>query len=197
MANKLLVTETSSGDPTGLGRNSRRKSQGIWRSITYVPFSTPGELADAVNDVWDVGLIGAEPTQPRKSFSLPPMWRSRRPTCYLPGRCYNRSKRSISPVSVLPCRSAVPDLFLTRNLKHAELVRAKGLPGATKLFLDEKCDALAGLRPLMTKASLIFPMRVSWTAVHHGATSGRCNKGQRRGSGALSDFVEIEVWVGG
>ena len=31
-------------------------------SVKYVTFKSPGELADAIaKDVWDIGLIGAEP----------------------------------------------------------------------------------------------------------------------------------------
>ena len=31
-------------------------------SVKYVTFKSPGELADAIDkDVWDIGLIGAEP----------------------------------------------------------------------------------------------------------------------------------------
>ena len=41
------------------------------------------------------------------------------------------------------------DLYLTRSLKHAELLRAQGLPGALELFLNDKLDALAGLRPAL------------------------------------------------
>ena len=44
---------------------------------------------------------------------------------------------------------AAYDLYLTRSLKHAELHRAKGLPGAYELFVTEKLDALAGLVPAL------------------------------------------------
>ena len=69
MANKLLVTgETLSGDPDGVGPEFAAKIAGhLDVPITYVPFSSPGELADAVeDDVWDIGLIGAEPTRAEK-----------------------------------------------------------------------------------------------------------------------------------
>ena len=43
------------------------------------------------------------------------------------------------------------DLYLTRTLQHAELVRAKGLGGALELYRGEKLDALAGLRPALNE----------------------------------------------
>ena len=40
-------------------------------------------------------------------------------------------------------------MFLTRSLKNAQLCRAEGMAGALELFLAEKMDALAGLRPAL------------------------------------------------
>jgi polar amino acid transport system substrate-binding protein len=42
---------------------------------------------------------------------------------------------------------AAYDMYLRRTLKHATLHRAAGLEGSYQLFLEEKLDALAGLRP--------------------------------------------------
>ncbi len=39
------------------------------------------------------------------------------------------------------------DLYLSRHLQHAELVRASGLDASYELFVREGLDALAGLRP--------------------------------------------------
>ena len=66
MANKLLVTgETPDGNPQGVGPELAAKiAERLKVSVAYVKFPTPGELADAVNDdVWDIGLIGAEPSR--------------------------------------------------------------------------------------------------------------------------------------
>lgn len=41
------------------------------------------------------------------------------------------------------------DLYLSRTLKHAELHRGPGLQGAFDLYVAEKLDALAGLRPAL------------------------------------------------
>ena len=49
----------------------------------------------------------------------------------------------------VPERSAY-ELWLTRNIKHAELVRFKGGDEAFKRFVADKLDALAGLRPRLT-----------------------------------------------
>ena len=64
MANTLLVTgRTVSGDPDGVAPDMARAiADRLGVGVSYVPFPTPGELADAVDgDVWDIGMIGAEP----------------------------------------------------------------------------------------------------------------------------------------
>ena len=60
--------------------------------------------------------------------------------------------RSIAEVDKPGVRIAISnrsayDLYLTRTLKSAQLVRAEGIPASVKLFVDQKLDALAGLKP--------------------------------------------------
>ena len=69
MSNFLLVTgRTPSGDPDGVSPDMARAiADRLGVPVKYVPFAKPGELADAVgDDVWDIGLIGAEPARAEK-----------------------------------------------------------------------------------------------------------------------------------
>ena len=64
--------------------------------------------------------------------------------------------KSIADVDARGVRIAVPErsayeLWLTRNIKNAELVRVKGSDAAYQKFVDDKLDALAGLRPGLIK----------------------------------------------
>ena len=64
MSNFLLVTgETPEGDPDGVSPDMARElAKRLGVPVTFVTFPNPGELADAaVEDVWDIGNIGAEP----------------------------------------------------------------------------------------------------------------------------------------
>ncbi len=64
LSNFLLVTGRSpSGDPQGVAPDMAAEiASRLGVPVKYVPFKTPGELADmAGKDVWDIGLIGAEP----------------------------------------------------------------------------------------------------------------------------------------
>jgi len=64
MSNFLLVTgKTPGGDPEGVSPDmARAVADRLGVPLELVPFKTPGELADAaVDDLWDIGNIGAEP----------------------------------------------------------------------------------------------------------------------------------------
>jgi polar amino acid transport system substrate-binding protein len=66
LSNFLLVTgRTPSGDPAGVAPGMAQEiAARLGVPVVYVPYASPGELADAVGtDAWDIGLIGAEPAR--------------------------------------------------------------------------------------------------------------------------------------
>jgi polar amino acid transport system substrate-binding protein len=155
MGNPLLITGTTpAGDPDGVAPDMAREiARRLGVAITCVPFASPGELADAATgDVWDIALIGAEPVRAEKiDFSA--AYVEIEATYLVPG---DSAFSSIDDVDREGVRIAVSgrsayDLYLSRNLEHAELVRAKGLDASAELFAAENLDALAGLRPALNK----------------------------------------------
>jgi len=153
MANSLLVTgATPDGDPDGVAPDMARAiADRLGVAVSYVPYASPGELADAVDGgVWDIGMIGAEPARAERiAFSA--AYVEIEATYLVPA---SSSFRLVEEVDRPGVRIAVSDrsaydLYLTRTLKHAELLRAKGLAGALDLFVGEGLEALAGLRPAL------------------------------------------------
>ena len=66
MANSLLVTgATSTGDPTGVAPGmASAVADRLGVAVRFVPFATPGEVADAVGgDACDIAMIAAEPAR--------------------------------------------------------------------------------------------------------------------------------------
>ena len=131
-----------------------------------MPYARPGELADAAGTgVWDIGLIGAEPQRAEK-IAFTPAYVEIEATYLVPA---GSSLKSIADVDKPGVRIAVSarsayDLWLARNIKHAEVVRSEGGGGAAfKQFVDDKMDALAGLRPGLLRFSRNCPERASST----------------------------------
>jgi polar amino acid transport system substrate-binding protein len=116
-----------------------------------IPYESPGKLADAVAD-WDVGLIGAEPAR-AEQITFTAAYLEIDATYLVPA---GSNIASIGEVDRPGMRIAVAarsayDLYLTRTIKHAKLEHAAGLDASFELFVNEKLDALAGLRPKLVK----------------------------------------------
>jgi polar amino acid transport system substrate-binding protein len=151
MSNFLLVTgRSASGDPEGVSPSMARAiADALGVPVKYVPFPKPGELADdAGKDVWDIGLIGAEPARAEK-IAFTAAYAEIEATYLVPAGSPLKAIADVDKAGVriaVSARSAY-DLWLERNIKHATLVRSNSLDGSLDLFLGEKMDALAGLRP--------------------------------------------------
>ena len=151
--NIILVTGTGpTGDPEGVAPDmAAAVAERLGVAVSYVPFATPGEVADAVErDEWDIALIAVEPKRAEK-IAFCDAYVEIEATYLVPE---NSPLRSIEDVDKPGVRIAVPDraayeLYLTRTLKHAELHRAKGFSAAIERFVTEKLDALAGLAPAL------------------------------------------------
>jgi polar amino acid transport system substrate-binding protein len=172
LSNFLLVTGRAegSGDPVGVDPDVAAALAVCLgdAKLSLVPFANPGLLVDAADDdVYDVGLIGAEPER-AKVLEL-----TTRPYCeteatYLV-RAMDRRFTDAASVDAEGVRVAVSarvayDLWLTENLRHASLTRTVtpglagsldlclgggggGIPPLTESDLLPDFDALAGLRP--------------------------------------------------
>jgi len=195
MANTLLVTgSTSAGDPDGVAPDMAREiADRLGVEVSFVKFATPGELADAVDDdVWDIGMIGAEPSRAERiAFSA--AYVEIEATYLVPEGSPLTSVEDVDRDGVriaVSGRSAY-DLYLTRSLQHAELFRAQGVSGAAELFVADKLDALAGLRPaLAAEAAKLAGARVldgQFTAVQQAIGTRR---GNDAGAAFLRDVVE-------
>jgi len=153
LSNFLLVTgRAENGDPQGIAPDMARGiAARLQVPLQLIPYESPGKLADAVAD-WDVGLIGAEPAR-AEQIAFSAAYLEIEATYLVPADSKIRSVEEIDRKGVriaVAARSAY-DLYLSRSIKNAELVHANGLDASYELFVREKLDALAGLRPRLVK----------------------------------------------
>lgn len=195
LSNFLLTkTDAASGEHGGvapdLGRELARR---LGVPVQIVAYPNPGALADAAaSGAWDVGFLAAEPQRAEEidftaayveieaSYLVPP----------------GSALRRIAEVDHDGVRIAVPEksayeLYLTRSLKHATLVREKSADQAFKRYLDDKLDALAGLRPRLLAECEKQPgsriLEGKFTAVQQAAGTP---KGRSAGARFLREFIE-------
>lgn len=195
LSNFLLVTGRSpSGDPQGVSPSMAEEiARRLGVEVKYVPFKSPGELADAAGqDVWDIGLIGAEPQRAEK-IAFTAAYVEIEATYLVPG---GSTIQSIDEVDRPGVRIAVTGrsaygLWLDRNIKHAELVRSDTLDSAFEQFRDKGLEALAGLRPrLLSDVKHLPGARIldgQFSAVQQAIGTAKANSA---GAEFLRDFVE-------
>ena len=195
LSNFLLVTgKSEGGEPEGVSPSMAAEvARRLGVEVEYITYKTPGELADAaVDDVWDIGLIGAEPAR-AVHIDFTAAYSEIEATYLVPP---NSSITSVDEVDRPGHRIAVParaafELWLTDNIQHAELHRTTGRDGAFSTFVDEKMDALAGLRAgLVNDVDRLPGSRIldgQFTAVQQAIGT---KKGRPAGAAFLHDFVE-------
>lgn len=195
LSNFLLVTGRSpAGDPEGVSPSMARAiAERLGVPVRYVPFPKPGLLADAVDDdVWDIGLIGAEPQRAEK-IAFTAAYTEIEATYLVPAGSPITAIDQVDRPGIriaVSARSAY-DLWLVRNIKQATLVQVEGGPAAVAKFRDEKLEVLAGLRPgLLTDQEALPGSRIldgQFTAVQQAIGTQRRNTA---GAAFLSAFVE-------
>lgn len=161
LSNFLLVSSrTADGGPAGVSPDMAAiLAVCLGLPVRYVPYESPGLLADAAErDEWDIALIGAEP-QRAAVIDFTPAYTEIEATYLVPP---GSALQTVAEVDQKGQRIAVAartayGLWLERNVQAAELVTGEGFDGAYRHFVDQKLDALAGLRPKLIEDEKTLP----------------------------------------
>ena len=145
-----MITQVSTSDNSLFpGRASRLIT--ILALAAAVQAWAPHALADAADDdTWDIGLIGAEPARAER-IAFSPAYVEIESTYLVPAGSPLDAIADVDKAGVtiaVAARSAY-ELYLTRTIQHAELIKVSGLGGALEAFTNDGLDALAGLRPAL------------------------------------------------
>lgn len=155
ITSSLQVTQSSvksaqlEGVAPTLGRDLARR---LGVSLELVAYRTAAELMESVaGRAWDIAFLGIDPARTQQlRFSEPYMEAGL--TYMVAPRSTIRSVSDAdrSGVRIAVIAKSPSDLFLSRNLKHAELVRSAGGPDGTFAMLTSgKADAFAGSPELL------------------------------------------------
>lgn len=183
MANFLLVSGTTeAGEPAGVAPDMAAEiARRLGVPVRFVPYKTPGELADAAESgAWDIGLIGAEPQRAEK-IAFTPAYVEIEATYLVPA---GSSIRALADVDRPGVRIAVTGrsaygLWLDRHIQHATLVKTDSLDSSFERFVADRLEVLAGLRPrLLADVEKLAGARIlegRFTAVQQAIGTGRRN----------------------
>jgi polar amino acid transport system substrate-binding protein len=193
--NFLLVTPGSSAtDPRGVASDvARELGRRVGVPVEFIKFDTAGKLGDGVKTgAWDVAFLGAEP-QRAAEIAFTAAYLEIPSTYLVPA---GSPIRSVAEVDREGVRIAVADqsaygLYLARTIKHAKLVMTQGLDSSFEVFVSQKLEALAGLKPrLLTDVQKLPGARIldgQFTAVQQAIGTAKNREASAR---FLRAFVE-------
>ena len=189
--NFLLVNkDRASGIAVDLGREIGRR---LGVPVELVTYEAAGKLADGVKTgAWDVAFLGAEP-QRANEIAFTAAYLEIPATYLVPAGSRIRAIEEVDRegVRIAVAQKSAYDLYLSRNLKHAQLLRAEGIQGSYDLFIAQKLEVLSGLKPrLVTDAEKLPGSRVldgQFTAVQQAIGTP---KSREAGAKYLREFAE-------
>ena len=161
-------------------------------ALELIVYPTPGDVADASEKgTWDVAILAIEQSRAQTITFSPAMTEIE--ATYVVRK--DSRLRMAAEVDAPGVRIAAPEkagfeLYLTRTLKNATLIKTQGTPASVQLFKTGDADALAGLKPALldTMDSLPDARMVdgNFMTVNHGL-------GIPRGRPLAAEYVKAFV----
>lgn len=190
----LVLGDDPNGQPRGIAPDlGRELAKRLGVPLEFLKFDQAGKLADAVKDgKCDVGFLGAEP-QRANEIAFTPAYLEIPATYLVPAGSPLHTLQDVdrAGVRIAVAQKSAYDLWLSRNLKHAQLVRAEGIQGSYDLFVAQKLEVLSGLKPrLVADAERLPGSRVlegQFTAIQQAIGTP---KDRAAGAKYLREFVE-------
>jgi polar amino acid transport system substrate-binding protein len=181
LSNGLFTTkDATTGELRGVSVDLMRElASRLGVPVELVVHATPGDVTDAVDrGTWDVAILAIEQSRAEKIAFSPPMTEIE--ATYLVHK--DSPLRTVAQVDAPGIRISTPDkagyeLYLTRTLRSASLVRAKNTAAAIELFNARGAQALAGLKPALLESIDTMPdarfVDGNFMTVNHGIGTQR------------------------
>lgn len=189
----LVQKDKASSEIRGIVADlARELGRRIGAAVELVHYTGAGQLADSAGTgAWDVAFLGAEP-QRAQQIDFTPAYLEIPATYLVPAGSPIRSLADVDRqgVRIAVASKSAYELFLSRSVKHAQLLRAEGMQGSYDLFVARKLEALAGLKArLLSDVESLPGSRVlegQFTAVQQAIGTPR---GRDAGAAYLREFV--------
>jgi len=156
----LAVRDANTGELRGVTVDlSRELGRRLGLPVELVPFDSAGKVsALAKAGVWDVAYLAIDPERAQDiDYSAP--YVELEGTYLVPAgsKLRNVEDADQTGVRIAVSPKSAYDLFLSRNLKHAQIVRPGTTAESLELLVGRKLEAVAGVRTALVTASRIVP----------------------------------------
>ncbi|HZV19971.1 MAG TPA: ABC transporter substrate-binding protein [Hyphomicrobiales bacterium] len=192
----LAQKDAATGEPRGVTADlARELAKRLGVAVTFIGYDTALKVFEAAkSNAWDIAFLAIDPVRAADMDFTAPYVIIEGTYAVPEGSPFHSAAELDRPgVRIAVGRGSAYDLYLTRTLKHAELVRGEGSDGAFQLFLfsAKKVDAVGGVRqPLVAFAASQPGIRVlsdRFMAIEQAMATP---KGRDAGTRYLKAFVE-------
>ena len=160
----LAQPDPGGGPPRGVSAElARALACRLGVEIDYVAFDAAGKVFDALKTAaWDIAFLAIDPVRAAGiDFTAP--YVVIEGTYVVPADCALRTIEDVdrAGVRIAVAQGSAYDLYLTRAIKNATLLREPSGPEALALFVRERLEAAGGVRqPIVAFAETHPGMRV-------------------------------------
>lgn len=181
LGNTLFTArDVASGKLSGVSVDVMRElAARLGVELELVVHATPGDVTDAVDKgTWDVAILAIEQSRAQTISFSPAMTEIEATYVVRKDSALNSADDvDASGIRISVQEKAGYELYLTRALRNATLIRAKGGPASIELFNSGRADALAALKPMLLESMAKMPegrlLEDKFMTVNHGLASPR------------------------
>lgn len=154
--NTVLAQRGSNGEPRGVSvALATELARRLGVELETVAFEAAGKVVDAAGQgVWDIAFLAIDPMRADQvAFTAPYVLIEGTYLVREDGPYSSIEQLDAPGVRISVGKGAAYDLYLSRSLQHAELVRGPTSASAVELFLAQGLDAAAGVRQPLEAAA--------------------------------------------
>jgi polar amino acid transport system substrate-binding protein len=158
--NVVLVQKDQSGTPTGITVDlARELGRRLGVPVEPVVFEAAGRVTDAVKSgTWDIAFVAIEPKRAEViGFTAPYVIIEGTYMAAVGSPLKNLADVDHDGIRIAVARGSAYDLFLTRTLHHATLVRYPSPPQALEGYLADKLEVAAGVKQQLIQFAKSHP----------------------------------------
>lgn len=158
--NTVLVNRKPDGTPHGIAVDlANELARRLNVSLEFTTYDSAGRMAEGAKaGAWDVAFLAADPARAQEIVFSEPYFEI--DSTYLvrdDSPLHSIDDVDRDGIRIALSEKSAYDLFLTRNIQHATLIRASSPGASVEVFFRENLDALAGIRPMLDDVARNHP----------------------------------------
>lgn len=191
----LAQRDPTSGEPRGVSADlANGLAQRVGLEIEFLHFDTAGKVADSASDnVWDLAFLAIDPLRAEKiQYTDPYVLIEGTYLVRADSRFHSVKDMDAPGVQIAVGKGAAYDLFLSRTLTQASIVRLPLSEDAIEQFAEMGLDAAAGVRqPLAAHAAAHPGYRVLEDRFTVIKQAMGCPRGREAGARLVARYLDF------